>query len=45
MFMGMIVPAGILWHLTDGGFNVTQHAGRAWQMFQAAIATKAPETM
>ncbi len=45
MFMGMIVPAGILWHLTDGGFNVTQHAGRAWQMFQAAIAAKAPETM
>jgi AcrR family transcriptional regulator len=45
MFMGMIVPAGILWHLTDGGFNVTQHAGRAWQMFHAAIAAKGPTTM
>ncbi|MGD0900531.1 MAG: TetR/AcrR family transcriptional regulator [Thermoguttaceae bacterium] len=37
MFLGMIVPAGILWHLTDGGFNVTQHAGRAWEMFEAAL--------
>jgi AcrR family transcriptional regulator len=45
LFMGMVVPAGILWHLTDGGFNVTQHAGRAWQMFQDAIAAKAPATM
>ncbi len=42
MFLGMIIPAGILWHLTDGGFNVTQHAGRAWQMFQAAIAAPGP---
>jgi AcrR family transcriptional regulator len=37
MFLGMIMPAGILWHLTEGGFNVTQHAGRAWQMFLTAI--------
>jgi AcrR family transcriptional regulator len=37
MFMGIIIPAGILWHLTDGGFNVTQHAGRAWQMLYAAL--------
>ena len=41
MFLGMIVPAGIVWHLTDGGFNVTQHAGRAWKMFQTAIEVKA----
>lgn len=41
MFLGMVVPAGILWHLTDGGFDVTQHAGRAWGMFHAAIAAPA----
>jgi AcrR family transcriptional regulator len=40
LFMGLIVPAGILWHLTDGGFNLTQHAGRAWQMFRAAIVAE-----
>jgi AcrR family transcriptional regulator len=37
MFFGMVVPAGILWHLTDGGFDVTQHAARAWEMFAAAL--------
>ena len=46
MFLGMVMPAGILWHLTDGGFNVTQHAGRAWQMFRdrrlPATSTKEP---
>ncbi len=37
-FLGMVVPAGILWHLTDGGFDVTRHAQRAWKMFCAAVA-------
>ena len=37
LFLGMIVPAGVIWHLTDGGFNLTQHAGRAWKMFQQAL--------
>ena len=37
MFLGMIIPAGVVWHLTDGGFNLTQHAGRAWKMFQQAL--------
>jgi AcrR family transcriptional regulator len=37
LFMGMIVPAGILWHLTDSGFNLTQHAGRVWKMFEQAL--------
>jgi hypothetical protein len=38
MFFGMIVPAGILWHLTDGGIDVTQHAERVWQLFHRAVA-------
>jgi len=37
MFFGVIVPAGILWHLTDGRFDVTQHALRAWDLFRSAI--------
>jgi hypothetical protein len=37
MFLGMIVPAGVIWHLSDGGFNLTQHAGRAWKMFRQAL--------
>src|SRR5574340_137936 len=38
MFFGMIVPAGRLWHLTEGGFDVTRHTQRAWQLFHRAIS-------
>jgi AcrR family transcriptional regulator len=38
MFLGLIMPAAILWHLTEGGFDVTRHAARAWRAFRAAIA-------
>jgi AcrR family transcriptional regulator len=37
MLFGIVVPAGILWHLTDGGFDVTRHAQRGWQIFRTAI--------
>jgi AcrR family transcriptional regulator len=40
-FLGMIVPAGILWHITEGGFDVTRHASRVWPMFEAAMAPSA----
>ncbi len=39
LFLGMVIPAGVLWHVTDGGFDVTRHAHRAWPMFRAAVAT------
>lgn len=38
MFFGIIMPAGIFWHLTDGGIDVTQHAERAWHLFHRAVA-------
>ena len=41
MFLGLIMPAAILWHLTEGGFDVTRHAARAWASFREAIAVKA----
>jgi AcrR family transcriptional regulator len=37
MVFGIVVPAGIIWHLTDGGFDVTRHAQRAWRLFRTAI--------
>ncbi|MGA2068150.1 MAG: TetR/AcrR family transcriptional regulator [Thermoguttaceae bacterium] len=37
MFLGTVMPAAVLWHLTDGGFDVTQHAARAWELFAAAL--------
>jgi AcrR family transcriptional regulator len=42
MLFGIIVPAGILWHLTEGGFDVTRHAQRAWKLFSAAVTQPAP---
>jgi AcrR family transcriptional regulator len=45
LFLGMIVPAGVIWHLSDGGFNLTRHAGRAWKLFRQALASgKVPAT-
>lgn len=37
MLFGIIVPAGILWHLTEGGFDVTRHAQRAWKLFRLVV--------
>ncbi len=40
LFMGIVMPAGILWHVTEGGFDVTRHAERAWEILRHAIATE-----
>jgi len=40
LFFGMIGPAGVFWHLTDGGFDITRHAQRAWQLFMTAVAAR-----
>ena len=44
MLMGIVVPAGILWHLTEGGFDVTKHAERAWCILRRAIVADEPLT-
>lgn len=36
-FLGMIQPAAILWHLSEGGFDLTGHADRAWKIFLGGI--------
>jgi AcrR family transcriptional regulator len=38
LFLGIVVPAGVLWHVTEGGFDVTRHAERAWLILRRAIA-------
>lgn len=40
MWLGMVMPAGILWHITEGGIDVTKHAERAWEMFHRAVAAE-----
>jgi len=37
MFLGMIQPAAVLWHLSHGAFDVTKHAEKAWMIFSQGI--------
>jgi len=39
MFLGLLQPASILWHLSDGKFDVTRHVKKAWPILSAAIRT------
>lgn len=38
MFLGLIQPGAILWHMSDGEFDVSKHAESGWEVFQRAIA-------
>lgn len=37
MFLGLVQPAAILWHVSDGEFDVTRQAEKAWRVFSEAI--------
>jgi hypothetical protein len=37
LFLGLIQPAGVLWFLTDGEFDVTRHVQRAWKTLLRGI--------
>jgi AcrR family transcriptional regulator len=37
LFLGLIQPAGVLWTLSDGRFDVTGQARSAWPVFEHAI--------
>jgi AcrR family transcriptional regulator len=39
LFLGVIQPSAILWHLSDGKFDVAKHVERAWPLFRKAVAT------
>jgi len=40
MFLGLIQPAAILWHVSEGKFDVTKHLEKSWQIFKHAIAVE-----
>jgi hypothetical protein len=40
MFLGIIQPAAILWHISDESFDVAKHAEKAWRVFKESLATK-----
>jgi AcrR family transcriptional regulator len=40
MFLGLIQPAAILFHMSEGEFDVTGHTDRAWEIFVEAIRSR-----
>ena len=40
MFLGLIQPAAILSHMSEGQFDVTGHTERAWKIFVEAIRAR-----
>jgi AcrR family transcriptional regulator len=43
MFLGLIQPGALLWHLSGGKFDVTRHAQRAWVVFRSQIEAEASD--
>lgn len=41
MFLGLIQPSAILWHMSDGDFDVLRQAERAWPLFRKAMGNGA----
>jgi AcrR family transcriptional regulator len=40
MFLGLIQPASILWHLSNGSFDVAGQVEKAWPVFRDAISQR-----
>lgn len=39
-FWGLLPPVVILWHVSDGRFDVTKQVEKSWQLFRAAIRAR-----
>ncbi len=37
MFLGIVQSSAVLWHVSDGAFDVTRHAERAWEVLCAGM--------
>jgi AcrR family transcriptional regulator len=37
LFLGLVQPAAVLWHVSDGAFDVTQETQKTWEIFAQAI--------
>jgi TetR/AcrR family transcriptional regulator, fatty acid metabolism regulator protein len=37
MFFGMVQPAALLWHMSEGGFDIDEHIALTWPLFAQAI--------
>ncbi|MBU4318002.1 MAG: TetR/AcrR family transcriptional regulator [Proteobacteria bacterium] len=37
MFLGMVLPAAVLWNVSDGKFDISEHVTKAWPAFKRSI--------
>ena len=40
MFIGIILPSVVIWNVTEGGFDIIEHAQKVWPAFVRCIATE-----
>lgn len=43
MFLGMIMPAVVLWNVSEGNFDMTAHIDTAWPAYERSIAVQIPK--
>lgn len=40
MFLGIVQPAAILWHASEGRFDLIQHARAAWSLYRGCLCAQ-----
>jgi AcrR family transcriptional regulator len=43
MFLGLIMPAAVLWNVSEGNFDMTAHINTAWPAYERSIAVQIPK--
>jgi AcrR family transcriptional regulator len=43
MFLGMILPAAVLWNVSEGTFDMAAHISTAWPAYERSIAVQIPK--
>jgi AcrR family transcriptional regulator len=43
MFLGLIMPAVVLWNVSEGNFDMTAHINTAWPAYERSIAVQIPK--
>ena len=43
MFLGMIMPAAVLWNVSEGNFDMAAHSNTAWPAYERSIAVQIPK--
>ncbi len=43
MFLGMIMPAAVLWNVSGGDFDMAAHEKSAWPAYERSIAAQTPK--